>query len=47
MEIALIAWPPLPITIFFWLSRATKMVCSILTEPSFCSFQDSVTTADA
>ena len=26
-------------TIFFWLSRSTKMVCSMRTEPSFCSVQ--------
>ena len=34
-------------TIFFWLSRSTKIVCSILAEPSFCSVQRSVSTVAA
>ena len=31
---ALMVWPPLPSTILRWLSRSTKIVCSMRTEPS-------------
>jgi hypothetical protein len=45
--IALIVAPPLPSTIFFWLSRSTKIVCSMRTEPSLRSVQLSVSTVDS
>ncbi len=44
--IALIDWPPLPSTILRWLSRSTKIVCSMRTEPSRSSFQLSVSTVE-
>ncbi len=38
--------PPLPSTIAFWLSRATKIVCSMRTEPSLRSVHAVVSTVE-
>ena len=42
--IAMIDWPALPSTILRWLSRSTKIVCSMRSAPSRSSFHTSVST---
>jgi len=39
-------WPFLPSTIDRWLSRSTKIVCSILTDPSVFTCHWSVSTVE-